>query len=99
MMFIYRKEERFDPKTGKLVGKFKVYGDPSFMPEFSVDVNYGCLDACFGSDEEEFRFGEEYSVGMGNFLSAPFTSHNPWSEDESRLGLVACDQVLMKVTL
>ena len=93
-MEIYRVELRFDPKTGMKLGEVKV---PSTIRcDFTGkdlgdgDLYYGhyqilyySQDACYGASEEEFEFGKEFDVDMGDFLCKPYVFLNDWQTGEN----------------
>jgi len=93
-MNIFREEKRFDPKTGKPSGTEKVFDrcvcdvcglaieEDKYVPELQILVDYGGIDACFGSGGDEYSFGERFNIDLNEFLSFPFVSHNCWTDPE-----------------
>lgn len=97
-MELYISEPRFNIKTGKSDVPVKIwkekrcdfsgevvlskdsYGYPAYYCMYKLD--YQDQDPCFGSDGDEFDFGEKYGIYMFDFLYEPYVILNDYSGDK-----------------
>lgn len=87
-MEIYKKEQRFNSRTGKPAGTIKVCketrcdfsgrvvdgGERKDYPAYycKLVLDYENQDPCFGASGDEFRFGKDNNLNMFDFLSQPY---------------------------
>ena len=84
-MKIYKKEMRYDERTGKPKGEEIFLDhiccdftgariDPGDAPTIYIDFHH--IDQCFGSDGEEYDFGKRYGIDMRQFLDQAYDFAN-----------------------
>jgi hypothetical protein len=95
-MKIYKKEMRYDERTGK-PKKEEIFADhiccdftgakidPGDAPTIYIDFHN--IDQCFGSGGEEYDFGKKHGIYMFDFLDRPYDFAN-WEVYETFMGLL-----------
>lgn len=82
-MKIYKQVKKFDPNTGKPLMKkvFQEYrcdytGEVINTDESqlycSYSLDYGDSDPCMGSDDDEYKLGEDNSIDVFEFLNSEY---------------------------
>lgn len=83
-MVIYKLEDRFDRKSGKVTGTEMVYDktlcdftgkEERWASDLgsSYSVDYNDHDECFGCREDEYKLGRKYKFDVHTLFNSPFT--------------------------